>query len=104
MIARDFKRRWMVLVDRLLLYYEDQYTLHHFKGALVLEDVISIVQEKRKDGPALRLNCRTQSAGGLDHWTIRWDTSEPLHIQQMWERKLRRCLPLHATYTNQTVE
>jgi hypothetical protein len=91
----------MVLVDRMLLYYEDPYTLHTFKGALVLEDVVSIVQEKRKDGPALRLTCRS---GGESHWTIRWDESEPLQIQQMWERKLRRCLPLHATFSNQTVD
>jgi hypothetical protein len=90
----------MVLVDRMLVYYEDPYTLNVFKGALVLEEVISIVREKRKDGPAIRLNCGSSS----EHWTIRWDDSEPIHIQQMWERKLRRGLPLHATFTDQTVE
>jgi hypothetical protein len=94
----------MVLVDRMLLYYEDPFTLHTFKGALVLEDVVSLVREKRKDGPALRLNCRPGGGAYVENWTIRWDDSEPLHIQQMWERKLRRCLPLHATFTQQTVE
>ena len=94
----------MVLVDRILIYYEDPYTLNIFKGALVLEDVVSIVREKRKDGPAIRLNCRPGSNSYNDHWTIRWDDSEPLYIQHMWERKLRRCLPLHATHTNQTIE
>jgi hypothetical protein len=96
----------MVLIDRMLLYYEDPFTLHTFKGALVLEDVSSVVREKRKDGPALRLNCRQGSSGAyVEHWTIRWDESEPLHIQQMWERKLRRCLPLHArSFSQQIVE
>lgn len=94
----------MILVDRMLLYYEDPYTLHTFKGALVLEDVVSVVNEKRKDGPAIRLNCRQGSGQYVEHWVIRWDESEPLYIQQMWDRKLRRCLPLHATYSHQIVE
>jgi hypothetical protein len=97
-----FKRRWMVLIDRMLVYYEDQYTLNGFKGALILEEVTSVVQEDRKDGPALRLNYR--GTGPYDHWTIRWDTTEPLYIQRMWDRKLRRCLPLHATFSESKIE
>lgn len=90
MTLGSMKRRWVILLDGVLLYYEDQYTLNDCKGVLILDEVSEMKQVESKEGPAIML---THGQNHSDTWTIRWDPSEPLKTNQMWERKLKRSLP-----------
>jgi hypothetical protein len=96
MTLGNMKRRWVILLDGVLLYYEDQYTLNDVKGVLILDEVTSLVPVKHKEGLALVL---THGPNQADNWTIMWDPNEPLHINQMWERKLMRSLPKEVVAT-----
>jgi hypothetical protein len=95
----SFKKRWMILLDRVLLYYEDQFTLNECKGVLICDDVTAITEVDSKAGVTLKL-IHGDAPG--DNWIIRWDPSEPEEIQRMWDRKLRRALPSSAERRRET--
>jgi hypothetical protein len=90
MTRYQMKRRWVILFNGMLVYYEDQYTLNDRKGVLFLDEVTSMTPIQHKEGPAIVLSSGPTPA---DKWTIMWDPNEPRQINQMWERKLKRCLP-----------
>lgn len=90
MTLGNMKRRWVILLDGVLLYYEDQFTLNDCKGVLILDEVTSMTQINHKEGVAIVL---THGPNQSDNWTIMWDPNEPANINQMWERKLKRSLP-----------
>jgi hypothetical protein len=96
MTLGSMKRRWVILLDGVLLYYEDQYTLNDVKGVLILDEVTSVVPVKHKEGMALVLS---HGPGHNDNWTIMWDPNEPQLTNQMWERKLMRALPKEVVAT-----
>jgi len=84
MTPGQFKRRWMILVDRTLHCFEDPFTLNVPKGIMRLECVT--VVEKQVNGTII---VSTEN----DRWVLRWDTSENKKVTDMWERKFWRALP-----------
>lgn len=88
----SYKKRWVVLIDNVLSYYEDPFTLDECKGKLRLVDITEIMGVKGSEGVGIRLI----SDDANNVWTLAWDPEEPKEIRCMWSRKLFRCLPSHV--------
>jgi hypothetical protein len=86
-----YKRRWVILVDGVLSYYEDPFTLGERKGTLKLSEV-STVRNVGADGKAIKLS-HVKGDAECAPWTVAWDEDDSLFIRKMWARKLLRCLP-----------
>jgi hypothetical protein len=87
LFSSSFKRRWVMLVDYELSYYEDQFTLKDCKGKLSCAEIQSITPDDVKGVKCLKLTA------GKEIWQIYWDPQEPVEIQRMWNRKLIRSCP-----------
>ena len=90
MTSGQFKRRWMILVDKHLHCFEDPYTLNARKGVIDLMQVTSAV---KNHADSVTLNTKN------DSWLIKWDNSEAKNIQDIWKRKFLRSLPPHIAAT-----
>jgi hypothetical protein len=88
MTSGQFKRRWMILVDRKLHCFEDPFTLNAEKGVMDLSQVTSVV---RMHAESFTVNTKG------DSWLIKWDTSEAKNIQDSWKRKFFKSLPPHIS-------
>jgi hypothetical protein len=85
------KKRWVVLADYRLSYFEGPTALHENKGDINCADVVSIaVETSKKDGEVWRINF---GKGGKEHWVLKVDETAPPHIKAMWMRKLVRSCP-----------
>lgn len=84
----EFKRRWMIMMKQKLLCFDDPYTLNNSKGEIDLTQVYDIKLNKATKDIEVYFG-----AGGKSMWTIKWDEDEADHLQSMWHRKFKRCLP-----------
>jgi len=81
----QFKRRWMVLIDFKLSFYQDPFSLENLKGTLNCADVTAVEDENADDGsPTLVM----YYGAGDDFWTLKWDHTEPPYIRRMWREKI----------------
>lgn len=86
----EFKRRWMILINQKLLCYEDPYTLNNSKGEVDMNRLYHVSVDKTTNSLVLQLG-----AGGKEGlWTMKWDDGEADHLQAMWHRKFKRCVPV----------
>lgn len=85
------KKRWVVLSDYRLSYYDSPTALHEHKGDINCAEVVSIVVEtNKKDGEVWRIN---YGKGGKENWVVKVDDEAPRYIKNMWMRKLIRSCP-----------
>jgi len=86
----SWKKRWVILAEFKLSYYEGPFNLHEVKDTISCTDITSIVEEDtKKDGKAIRISY----GRGKDYWLLRWDTDAPEYVHKMWLRKLLRSCP-----------
>ena len=84
----QYKRRWMILVDKKLHCFQDPYNLNVNKGVIDLSAATAVVKLHQDT-----MNIHTKH----DAWTIKWDTSEAKNIQVLWKRKFLKALPPHIS-------
>lgn len=85
------KKRWVVLADYKLYYFESPLTMHEIKGEINCADVTAITEEtSKKDGAVWKIS---YGKGGKEHWTVKVDGAEGPVVREMWWRKLCRSCP-----------
>ena len=91
MTKGSMKRRWVILTDYTLHYFESPFSLHESKGEIQCAEVTSLVEEtSKKDGCVWRI---CYGKAGREQWTVQVDPEAPPHIHRMWWRKLVRSCP-----------
>jgi hypothetical protein len=91
LLSSKWKRRWFVLCDMVLYYYDDPDDVGTLKGSLDLGTVTSIVQgaPRAKDEVHYELIGKTTD-GDAANWAIRFLEDDPRATQEMWKRKISR--------------
>lgn len=90
MLSTKWKKRWFVLCDMVLYYYDDPNDVGILKGSLDLGTVTSITQEYRsKDEVYYELVGKT-TGGEAATWDIKFMEDEPKAFSEMWKRKISR--------------
>lgn len=85
MFNKEFKRRWVTLVDYQLSYFESPSKMNDIKGTINCREITAIDNDDVKGTKCIKLTA------GKEIWQIYWDPNEPVELQRMWNRKLRRC-------------
>lgn len=84
----QFKPRFMVLLEGVLTYYDNELTLEHPRATLKCSDIHTMNYGPDKNG-----EMTLYLSGGTEDWYIRWMDNEPLANQEAWLRKIANCCP-----------
>lgn len=84
--ASKWVKRWVVLLDFKLTYYEGPMDMAKERGHILCDDILRI----NYDGDYIEV---FYGDGEKDFWALRTVEDEPLQIQKMWLRKLLRSFP-----------
>lgn len=89
LLSSKWKKRWFILCDMVLYYYDDPNDVGSLKGALDLGTVVSITEENKKGDICYELKGKTTD-GADATWDIRFIESDPKDVVEMWKRKISR--------------
>lgn len=93
-----WKKRWFVLVDDELQYFNSELQLEASKNVVVCNTITAIKEESHKGRQATKI-CYN---GG--DWMIDWDENANAAINRMWLRKIYRSSPGLADPTMQELK
>lgn len=90
-LSNAWKRRWFILHDDQLIYYNSELGLEASKNVINCRDVVSLKEDSYKGRHAWKI---TFAVNGVESfWMLDFDENESKSIKEMWLRKLRRCCP-----------
>jgi len=93
MLSNAWKKRWFVLINGQLQYYNTDTALEVPKNIIPCADVTSIKEETYKGRDGLKISFKT--GGSENSWIIDCDELEDKMIKLMWIRKIyRNCVQL----------
>lgn len=81
--SSQFKPRFLVLLEGVLRYYDNEHTLDHARGTMKCSDVIALNYGPDKHGD-LTLHLKTEE----DDWYFRWSEGESEATIRSWLNKL----------------
>lgn len=91
LLSKAFKKRWFVLMDGQLTYFNSDLCLEASKNIVNCSSVTSLKEDSYKGRHAWKL---AFVANGVEScWLLDFDENESGAIKEMWLRKLRRCCP-----------
>eukprot|EP01039_Chlorochromonas_danica_P004508 gene4508-4944_t len=91
LLSNAWKKRWFILVDDELTYYNSDLALDANKNTINCGDVTALTEDSYKGRHAWKI---TFTVSGVESfWMLDFDESETAPIRAMWLRKLRRCSP-----------
>lgn len=94
LLSNAWKKRWFVLVDGQLQYYNSELHLDQSKNVVLSTAVTAMKEELHKGRNATRISYT--SNGTETFWMLDWDEAAPSSIKRCWQRKIyRNCPQLH---------
>jgi hypothetical protein len=84
----QFKARYMVLLDGVLHYYENEYSLETSRGTIKCSEI-----EHLNYGPDKNGDMTLQIQAGAEEWFIHWMDNETDANISAWLRKVNNCRP-----------
>ena len=88
LLSNAWKKRWFVLVDDQLQYYNSELQLEASKNIVLCANITSIKEEAHKGRQATRINYLAD--GAETFWMLDWDENANAAIKRMWLRKIYR--------------
>lgn len=89
MLTYKWKKRWFILCDMVLYYYDDPNDVSTLKGALDLSTVVSITEQNKKGDICYELSGKTTSNEEAV-WSVRFLDNDTNKVKEMWKRKISR--------------
>jgi hypothetical protein len=87
-LSNAWKKRWFVLVDDQLQYYNSELLLEASKNVVMCHSITSIKEEAHKGRQATKI---TYTVDGTESfWMLDWDENANAAIKRMWLRKMYR--------------
>ena len=86
MMSASWKKRYFILADKKLFYFDDPSELNVVKGAIDCSTISAIKAEKTKGIEHFTI-CY---GSGKDKWDIRFVDDDSLQVVKMWKRKISR--------------
>lgn len=97
MMSAAWKKRYFVLADKKLYYYDDPGELNVVKGVIDCNSVTSIKEEKTKGVDHFTISY----GSGKEKWEIKFADEDTPDVIEMWKRKIARsCDHIPAGGTN----
>ena len=97
MMSSSWKKRYFILVEKKLHYFEDPAELNSTKGHINCCNVTSIKRDKTKGIDHFTIFY----GSGKDKWDIRFVEEDTLDIVEMWKRKISRSCRISSAGTDE---
>eukprot|EP01040_Poterioochromonas_malhamensis_P012894 gene12894-14129_t len=102
LLSNAWKKRWFVLVDDQLQYFNSELQLEASKNIVVCNSITSVKEEAHKGRQATKISYTVN--GVESFWMLDWDESANASIKRMWLRKLYRSSPALSDPTMEAIK
>lgn len=89
LLSGAWKRRWFVLLNGQLQYYNSELALDQPKNVVICKNVLSVSEETHKGRKCIKITYKSDNTE--NYWLLGWDENESKAVKDMWLRKLYRC-------------
>lgn len=86
MLSNAWKKRWFVLSNGLLQYFNSEFALENSKNTIILKDVTSLKLETYKGREGVKISFLVE--GKETFWMIDFDENTAPMVKRMWMRRL----------------
>lgn len=94
MMSASWKKRYFILADKKLYYFEDPAELHVVKGVIECNLITAIKCEKTNKGVE---HFTIAYGSGKDKWDVRFLEEDGQDVVAMWKRKVSRSCRIAAS-------
>jgi len=101
MLSSAWKRRWFVLINGELQYYNSEYNLESAKNVIVGKDVTALKEEVYKGRSCIKLSFTVD--GKESFWQLDYDDGATTAVKNQWMRRLYRNCPALVDPTMDTI-
>jgi hypothetical protein len=87
MLSNAWKKRWFVLADGQLQYFNSEYAMENSKNIVIMKSVTGLKTESYKGREGLKLSF-TMADGKESFWMLDFDESVPPFLKRMWMKRI----------------
>lgn len=87
MLSNAWKKRWFVLADGQLQYFNSEYALENSKNIVLMKSVTGLKTESYKGREGMKLSF-TMVDGKESFWMLDFDESIPPFMKRMWMQRI----------------
>lgn len=87
--GNDWKKRWFVLTDGYLVYFNSELALEIPKHVINCSKITKIAEDFSAKGrtSSMKVSYNSESGGSSSYWLLDYDEAAPVTMRKMWRRR-----------------